>query len=232
MNDGYVPIILVVAAVLALLVFAVHALITARQLDRNWHLAKERAAQPESPDRLAPTVLDGQLDWYDRRATWSRFWFWWLKVPEMVVAATIPFLAGFGQALLGSGGTYLIGGLGVVVIVLEGIQQLGQFQRNWITYRSTGEALRWEKYLYLAKAGPYATAERPDALVVERIVSLVSREHGEWRTTREDAMKTGGTPSKREPRTRPRHLSPVRNGSDSKTPVGSVTPTAPSVRSE
>lgn len=47
------------------------------------------------------------------------------------------------------------GGLAAVIVVLEGVQHLYQFQEHWITYRSTAEALKHERYLYLAKAGPY-----------------------------------------------------------------------------
>ena len=32
--------------------------------------------------------------------------------------------------------------LGVLAVVLEGVQQLNQWQHNWITYRLTCEALR------------------------------------------------------------------------------------------
>ncbi|HWX20688.1 MAG TPA: DUF4231 domain-containing protein [Candidatus Binatia bacterium] len=59
--------------------------------------------------------------------------------------------------------------------------------KDWFTYRSTCEDLKHEKYLWLAKAGPYASVERPDALLAERIESLVSREHAKWVSTSEQA---------------------------------------------
>jgi len=75
---------------------------------------------------------------------------------------------------------------------LEGVQQLFQFQQNWVSYRSTCEALKHEKFLYLATAGPYATAERPQALLAERVEGLVSQEHAKWAAQQEEAVRAGG----------------------------------------
>lgn len=64
--------------------------------------------------------------------------------------------------------------------MLEGLLHLNQHQQNWITYRSTCEALRHEKYLYLGHGGPYAKAQDAHALLAERVESLVSQEHAKW----------------------------------------------------
>ena len=63
-----------------------------------------------------------------------------------------------------------------LIAVLEGLQQLNQYQQNWILYRSTCESSKREKYLYLAKAGPYAGVSDARALLAERIESLGSEE--------------------------------------------------------
>ena len=72
--------------------------------------------------------------------------------------------------------------LGLAVLVIEAIQQLNQDQQNWIAYRSTCEALKHEKYLYLAGAGPYADTgnENRIVLLADRIEGLISQEHAKW----------------------------------------------------
>jgi hypothetical protein len=110
-------------------------------------------------------------------------WFKCTKVAEIVAAAIIPFAAGFAAPAV------LTGGLGVFIVVLEGLQSLSQFQHNWITYRSTCEELKHEKYLWIAKAGPYANADNPDTLLAERIESLISREHAKWVSIQEQVEK-------------------------------------------
>jgi hypothetical protein len=63
-----------------------------------------------------------------------------------------------------------------------------QYQQNWITYRSTCERLRHEKFLFAAGAGPYTVA-RAEALLAERVESLVSQEHAAWVSQREDVLQ-------------------------------------------
>lgn len=87
---------------------------------------------------------------------------------------------------------WLVGGAGAFIVVLEGLQQLQQYQQNWTTYRSTCERLRHEKYLFLARAGSYATAPAPEALLAERVEGLVSQEHAAWVSHRDDTAAKAG----------------------------------------
>jgi hypothetical protein len=127
--------------------------------------------------------LEDQISWYDRKSNRSQSWYKGLKLLEIGSAALIPFLAGVGAP------SWLTGGFGVLIVVLEGIQHLNQYQHNWITYRSTCEFLKHEKYLYLAKAGPYSTPENSTELLAERIESLISQEHARWVSGREQREK-------------------------------------------
>lgn len=81
------------------------------------------------------------------------------------------------------------GGGGALIVVLEGFQQLQQYQQNWTTYRSTCERLKHEKYLFAARAGPYAAVARPDALLAERVEGLVSQEHAAWVSHRNEGAQ-------------------------------------------
>jgi Protein of unknown function (DUF4231) len=80
--------------------------------------------------------------------------------------------------------------MGATIALLEGLQQLNQYHQNWITYRSTAEALKHEKYLFLSTAGPYAAASDPKAMLAEHIESLVSQEHAKWASSQEQIPKT------------------------------------------
>ncbi len=129
--------------------------------------------------------LEDQIEWYDRAADRQGRWFKWLKVVQIVAAASVAAMA----ALAAPG--WVAGALGSLILVLEGVQQLFQFQQNWVSYRSTCEALKHEKFLYLATAGPYARAERPQALLAERVEGLVSQEHAQWTSHQEEAARAG-----------------------------------------
>jgi len=118
--------------------------------------------------------LEEQISWYDDKSGFNQGWFKFLKTVEIVLAALIPFAAGFKWPVV------LIGLLGVSIVVIEGLQSLFQFHYNWISYRSTCESLKHEKYLFLANAGPYKSVEDSKALLAERVEALVSHEHAKW----------------------------------------------------
>ena len=75
---------------------------------------------------------------------------------------------------------------------MEGLQQLQQYQQNWTTYRATCERLKHEEFLFLATAGPYAAAPKPEGLLAERVEGLVSQEHAAWASHQEEASKNMG----------------------------------------
>src|SRR3954463_6838425 len=128
--------------------------------------------------------LEDQIAWYDAKSQHNQRWFKLLKVCQIITAAAIPVAAG------ASAPAWLVGGAGALIVVLEGLQQLQQYQQNWITYRSTCERLKHEKYLFLAAAGPYTQAPRPDALLAERVEGLVSQEHAAWVSQQQQETKT------------------------------------------
>jgi hypothetical protein len=132
-----------------------------------------------------PTMqrLEDQIRWYDSHSTTNQWMFKVLKIIVIAAAALIPFLVGFNLP------KWVVGGFGVLIAVLEGLQQLNQYHANWITYRSTSEALKHEKFLFLAAAGPYAAAIVPRVLLAERIESLVSQEHAKWASGQEYAER-------------------------------------------
>lgn len=149
--------------------------------------AKQRVtpSTPSAPGGYPWERLEDQLGWYDRRARHHRKWFQGLKVLQIVIAAAIPVAAG------ATASAWITGSLGASIVVLEGLQQLFQFQQNWTGYRATAEALKHEKFLYLARAGPYADGARQDALLAERVESLVSQENSAWSSAQASASDAG-----------------------------------------
>jgi hypothetical protein len=139
-------------------------------------LATMATIPPLPADDPIVARLEDQLAWYDKKSRAARNAFKRIKVIEIVSAALIPFLTGQPWP----GVTYLIGGLGVLITVLEGLLHLNQYQENWSNYRNTAESLKHEKYLFLAKAGPYANAADLRGTLAERIEALMSQENLQW----------------------------------------------------
>jgi Protein of unknown function (DUF4231) len=137
------------------------------------------------PDTQNPTYerLEHQIRWYADSSETNQRRFKLYKGAQLLAAAAIPVVAtlDFHAAVAA--------GLGALVVVLEGFQQLNQYQQNWSSFRSTAEALKHEKFLYLANAGPYANTRRDQALLADRIEGLISQEHAKWVSAREEAAR-------------------------------------------
>ncbi|MBV8115074.1 MAG: DUF4231 domain-containing protein [Silvibacterium sp.] len=151
------------------------------------------ASAPGGPEGIILARLDDQARWYGRKSKRAQRLYKTIKVVEIVAAALIPFLTGRAFDHKDA----VIGGLGVVITVLEGILQLNQYQQIWTTYRATSEALTHEKYLFLALAGPYATAGiDPPVLLAERIEAIMSQENTKWVSLQEQREKKQAPDSK------------------------------------
>jgi hypothetical protein len=116
--------------------------------------------------------LDDQIVWYDRASVSAQFWFKALKIVQLVAAAIIPLFVLFGVP----NSEKVAAVLGLIILIVEGLQQLNKYETNWIRYRSTCEALKHERYLFKTSAGPYAKAEQAIPALVQRIDDLISQE--------------------------------------------------------
>lgn len=119
--------------------------------------------------------LESQISWYDSKSRSSQAWHKRATIGKVLLAAAVPLCA-LGELTIAAA---ILGGL---IVVFEAVQQLNQWQHNWVTYRSTCEALRHEKYTYLGRVGPYddVTDEAAYKVLVERVESLISTEHSKW----------------------------------------------------
>jgi hypothetical protein len=104
-----------------------------------------------------------------------------MKMAEVGCAALIPFIANYSSITAAF--------LGFAIVLFEAIQHLNQWNHNWITYRSTCEALRHEKYSFLGRSGPYDGLDEESAkkVLVERVEALISTEHSKWISSQERA---------------------------------------------
>ncbi|HXM49309.1 MAG TPA: DUF4231 domain-containing protein [Pyrinomonadaceae bacterium] len=133
--------------------------------------------------------LEDQIKWYGQESAHAKRMFKRLKTATLAISVSIPLSAAFATLYPLYTGV-ITGAMGASIALLEGLQQLNQYHQNWITYRSTTEALKHEKFLFLSTAGPYAATSNPKSLLAERIESLVSQEHAKWTSSQEQTPKT------------------------------------------
>lgn len=133
--------------------------------------------------------LDDQIDWYECKSAANQKAYKRLRLVEIIVATSIPLLAGYGCYSPYIGLT--VGIFGLAVAAIAGILSLYRFQENWSEYRASAESLKQEKFLYLARAAPY-DRDRPFELLVERVEALLKRETAGWAQATRAAGKADG----------------------------------------
>ncbi|WP_406230469.1 DUF4231 domain-containing protein [Nocardia sp. NBC_01009] len=117
--------------------------------------------------------LEDQLNYYRSRSRTAKTAYLRVKLVQIVIGAAVPVLAASGVT------GWVTAAVAAVPVVAEGIQQLFQWHSTWLRCRSTAEALKTEKFLYITEAGPYAEGSR-STLLAERITRITGKETDDW----------------------------------------------------
>lgn len=122
--------------------------------------------------------VEEQIKWMSNKSKINQKNYKSLKVLEIAAAAVIPFLAGFHEKHASL--PILSGLMGVLIVILNGLQQLYRYHENWITYRTTVEAMKREKILYETKADPYNEEDAFQKFVLN-CEAILANENKTWK---------------------------------------------------
>ena len=123
--------------------------------------------------------LKDQLKWYDSKSICCRKRYKTIKIFQIIFALAIPVF-NLWDLSWNKLGTSL---LGAFIAFFEGLEHLNQYSSLWVSYRSTAEQLKHEKYLFLSSAGPYRNLQKINErllILAERTEEHVSTEHAKW----------------------------------------------------
>jgi hypothetical protein len=122
--------------------------------------------------------LEDQLGFYDSKSVSCQGWYKRLKIYQVLLAVAIPIFSHLDPEVA----KWTTSISGALIALLEGIQHMNQYSTLWVTYRSTAEYLKHEKYLFLSAAAVYYGIPNEDRLVLlaERVEERVSTEHANW----------------------------------------------------
>lgn len=68
----------------------------------------------------------------------------------------------------------------VAVAIMASSLKTFKFQETWLAYRTISESLKKEKHFYDAELYEYQEVDDKEALFVERVEALISRENTKW----------------------------------------------------
>lgn len=151
-------------------------------------------------EQLPPYVserLDNQISWYGKKAAYNKLRFRICQLIVIVASAVIPIInlgipltaasspAAPYQAL---GITAILGG---VITIVTALSQMDTYFETWVLYRTTAEALKRERFLYINNAADYSalSEEVKNKLLVERVEAMLSSENSKFLSLQQHARQ-------------------------------------------
>jgi len=122
-----------------------------------------------------------QINWYDKKSIWNQKLYRRFQLSVIILAAITPVLVAIAPEVTRWPAVFIA----ALVAIGTSILKTFKYQENWINYRTTCETLRKEIHFYKAGLGDYRDSEDREALFVERVESLISRENTMWLTTQQ-----------------------------------------------
>ena len=133
---------------------------------------------------------EDQINWYDKKSIWNQKLYRYFQWSIIILAAITPVLV----AIKCETTRWLAVIIAALVAIGTSILKTFKYQENWINYRTTCETLRKEIHFYKARLGDYRDPEDREALFVERVESLISRENTMWLTTQRPKEEKKSSP--------------------------------------
>ena len=133
-----------------------------------------------------------QVDWYDRKAATSQTVYHRMQWAIIILAAVTPVLVVFVlDRELPTALSHLPAVTSAAVAILTAALKTFKYQENWISYRSTCEALRREKHLFDADLNDYRAGSDKErrSVFVERVEDLLASENTAWLKTRKSVSR-------------------------------------------
>lgn len=127
-------------------------------------------------EEYVKTRYEKELRWYDRKSTKYKDLYLVLQGSAIALAAVTPVLISLDRKTASLSTS-------LAVAILTATLKIFKLQENWINYRTTCETLKKEIYFYNALVGDYLNTTDREALFVERVESVISRENTLWLRT-------------------------------------------------
>lgn len=147
----------------------------------------------EQFDEYLKDRYQDQIDYYGSKAGWNKRIYNWFQWSVIIVSSLLPVLVVSIDAKY----KLVAAGLSVVLAIGTSALKAFKFQENWMNYRQLAETLKQEKHFYDAEIGAYANAADKQAIFVDRVESLISRENAIWTNVHQQKEEPANNSNKR-----------------------------------
>lgn len=117
-----------------------------------------------------------QIKWYGSKSRYNQKMYKSCQIVITIFAVITPMLLFVQDKML----QWVAIVSSLTVAIGTALIKIFKYQENWINYRTTSETIKKEIHYYNARLHDYADAKDPEALFVDRVESLISRENTLW----------------------------------------------------
>lgn len=129
-------------------------------------------------DKYLKDRYEGQINWYETKSAKNKKYYTFFQWGVIVLSAILPVLV----VLLTHELKWVTATIAAILAIGTAGLKTFKFQENWVNYRTIAETLKKERYFYEAELDDYKDTSDKESLFVERVESLISREHSLWFT--------------------------------------------------
>lgn len=142
--------------------------------------------------------IDEQIKWYEQKSAHNKFRFRICQLIVIVASAVIPIInlgiplaSGPNNAVAASQALGITAILGAVITIVTALSQMDSYFQTWILYRTTVEALKREKFLYINNAADYSglSESSKNKLLVEKIEAMLASENSKFSSLQQQAKQ-------------------------------------------
>ncbi len=145
-----------------------------------------KAMEKEKFEEFLDTRYRKEINWYDKKANWNRKAYHIFQWIAIVFSALTPILVIISDGYI----RWITVGIAAIVAIVTSALKTFKYQENWISYRTTSETLKKEIHFYKAGIRGYENVDDKEAVFVDRVESLISRENTMWVTKHEKEGKS------------------------------------------
>lgn len=139
-------------------------------------------------DKYIKDRYEEQINWYSGSASKNKQFYTYFQWGVIILSASLPVLI----SSVPTSFQWITISLSVLLAIGTAGLKTFKLQENWINYRTISETLKKEKYFYDANIDDYSETADKEALFVDRVESLISRENSLWVTTHMQKEEEGG----------------------------------------
>ena len=117
-----------------------------------------------------------EIEWYDTSSVKNKKCYYRFQWSALVISPVVPVLV----ACLPESMKWATATIAAILAIITAALKAFKYQENWLNFRTIAESLKKEKYYYEAGLNEYNNSADKEALFVERVEALISKENSLW----------------------------------------------------